>query len=99
MKRTAGTLLDFSSPSSVMSEKKSADQNILIVDDEEDIRLILKEVLSLPGYNVWTASGGLEAINMIKEVECTISLGLRVGKGMVLSHRQRIYQVFFSHTC
>ena len=72
MKRNAGTLLDFSSPSSVMSEEKSADLNILVVDDEEDIRLILKEVLSLPGYNVWTASGGLEAINMMKEVEFNI---------------------------
>jgi len=74
MKTNAATPLDFSSSSSVMSEKKSADLNILIVDDEEDIRLILKEVLSLPGYNVWTASGGLEAINMIKEVGFNIVL-------------------------
>ena len=74
MKINAGTPLDFSSPSSVMSEKKSADLNILVVDDDEDIRLILKEVLSLPGYNVWTASGGLEAINMIKEAEFNIVL-------------------------
>ncbi len=55
-----------------MSEKKSADLNILIVDDEEDIRLLLKEVLSFPDYNVWTASGGLEAINMMKEADFNI---------------------------
>jgi len=51
-----------------IDEDKSQELNILVVDDDEDIRLILKEVLSLPGYNVLTASGGLEAINMLKEV-------------------------------
>ncbi len=55
-----------------MHEKKSTDLNILIVDDDEDIRLTLKEVLSLPGYNVWTASGGFEAITMMKEVDFNI---------------------------
>ena len=51
-----------------MNEKKSTDLNILVVDDEEDIRMTLKDVLTLPGYNVWTASGGLEAINMMKDI-------------------------------
>jgi diguanylate cyclase (GGDEF)-like protein len=55
-----------------MNEKKSTDLNVLIVDDEEDIRMTLKDVLTLPGYNVWTASGGLEAINMMKEVDFSI---------------------------
>jgi diguanylate cyclase (GGDEF)-like protein len=55
-----------------MSEIKSSDLNILIVDDEEDIRLLLKEVLSFPEYNVWTARGGLEAINMMKEADFNI---------------------------
>ena len=55
-----------------MHEKKSTDLNILIVDDDEDIRLTLKEVLSLPGYNVWSASGGFEAIKMMKEVDFNI---------------------------
>ena len=52
----------------MMNEKKSTDLNILVVDDEEDISRTLKEVLTLPGYNVWTASGGLEAINMMKDI-------------------------------
>jgi diguanylate cyclase (GGDEF)-like protein len=55
-----------------MHEKKNADLNILVVDDEEDIRMILKDVLTLAGYNVWTAGGGLEAVNMIKEVDFNI---------------------------
>lgn len=55
-----------------MYEKKSADLNILIVDDEEDIRMLFKEILTLPGYNVWTASSGFEAINMMKDVDFSI---------------------------
>ena len=51
-----------------MDEKKSTDLNILVVDDEEDIRMLFKEILTLPGYNVWTASSGLEAINMMKDI-------------------------------
>ena len=55
-----------------MHEKKSTDLNILIVDDEEDIRMMFKEILRLPGYNVWTANSGFEAINMMKEVDFSI---------------------------
>ena len=55
-----------------MNEEKSTDLNILVVDDEEDIRMTLQDVLTLPGYNVWTASGGLEAINMMKEADFNI---------------------------
>jgi diguanylate cyclase (GGDEF)-like protein len=57
-----------------MNEKKSTDLNILVIDDEEDIRMTLKDVLTLPGYNVWTASSGLEAINMMKDVGFSIVL-------------------------
>ncbi|MHA1879737.1 MAG: diguanylate cyclase [Candidatus Heimdallarchaeota archaeon] len=55
-----------------MNEKKSADLNILIVDDDEDIRMLFEEILTLPGYNVWTASSGFEAINMMKDVDFSI---------------------------
>ncbi len=57
-----------------MNEKKSTDLNILVVDDEEDIRILFKDILTLPGYNVWTASGGLEAINMMNEADFNIVL-------------------------
>jgi len=55
-----------------MHEKKSKDLNILVVDDEEDIRMTLKDVLTLPGYNVRTASCGLEAINMMKDISFSV---------------------------
>ena len=44
-----------------MSKKK-----ILIVDDEEDIRDILKRVLLRVGYDVATAEDGVSALEMIK---------------------------------
>ena len=55
-----------------MHEKKGADLNILIVDDEEDIRMLFKEILTLPGYNVWTAGSGVEAITMMNDLEFSI---------------------------
>lgn len=42
-------------------------QRILVVDDEENIRLLFKEELEEEGYEVDTASNGLEALEKIKE--------------------------------
>lgn len=41
--------------------------NILIVDDEDLIREVIKEYSENEGYNVYEASDGIEAINIIKE--------------------------------
>ena len=40
---------------------------ILVVDDEELIRQVLKEYLSIEGYQIYEAENGLEAINVVKE--------------------------------
>ena len=40
---------------------------ILIVDDERDIRQLLKEMLSLEGHEVTEASNGAEALAYLKE--------------------------------
>ncbi|RTZ93865.1 MAG: sigma-54-dependent Fis family transcriptional regulator, partial [Deltaproteobacteria bacterium] len=42
-------------------------QRILVVDDEKDIRTMLKILLSKEGYNVDTASGGLAALEKIEK--------------------------------
>jgi len=42
-------------------------QRILVVDDEQDIRTMLKILLTKEGYAVDTASGGFEALGKIKE--------------------------------
>lgn len=41
--------------------------NILIVDDEDLIREVIKEYSENEGYNVYEASDGIEAIDIIKE--------------------------------
>jgi DNA-binding NtrC family response regulator len=41
--------------------------NLLLVDDEQDIRDSLKYLLESEGYNVYTGSNGVEAENIVKE--------------------------------
>jgi len=53
-----------------MSEKK----NILIIDDEEDIRIILKAFLENEGYNVYEAKNGFEGIEIAKEKDIDLIL-------------------------
>ena len=40
---------------------------VMIIDDEEDIRIILKEVFSRAGFDVVVASDGNEGLNMLRE--------------------------------
>ncbi|UCF01882.1 MAG: response regulator [Deltaproteobacteria bacterium] len=47
---------------------------ILIVDDEEDIRVVLKISLSDLGYEVYTAENGEEALRIIEEITPPIVL-------------------------
>jgi CheY-like chemotaxis protein len=41
-------------------------RDILVVDDDDDIRLALELVLSSVGYSVWTAPHGAEALSLLK---------------------------------
>ena len=43
------------------SEKK----NILIVEDEDSIRLTLRDYMKQTGYNVWVASDGVGALKLL----------------------------------
>lgn len=47
---------------------------LLIVDDDEDIRITLSSELSGEGYSVRTASDGDEAISIIQNDEIPFSL-------------------------
>jgi DNA-binding response OmpR family regulator len=42
--------------------------NILIVDDEELIRNVIKEYSINEGYNIFEASDGVKAIDMVKNL-------------------------------
>ena len=47
--------------------KKGRKGNILIVEDEEDIRTLLSEILTSDGHTVRTASGGKKGIEVFKK--------------------------------
>jgi len=48
-----------------MPRQRLAKRSILIVDDQEEIRELLSDVLLLGGYTTQTAANGLEAIEKI----------------------------------
>ena len=54
--------------------KMRGEETILVIDDEEIIRNSLRAILSELGYNVFTASGGVEGLEMYKAREDEISL-------------------------
>ncbi len=45
----------------------SAKKNVLVVDDEEDVRVFLTTALKQAGFNVITASDGFEALEQVKQ--------------------------------
>lgn len=45
---------------------ESADKTVLVVDDEEDVRLFLQTALEDAGFKVETAGDGLEALDKVK---------------------------------
>jgi DNA-binding NtrC family response regulator len=48
--------------------------NLLIVDDELEIRELLKEFLQLKGYAVLTAANGVEALACLKDQKLDLAL-------------------------
>ena len=48
----------------------ASDHNILVVDDDSDIRVALEMLLKYEGFSVWTAKSGTEALQRI-ELEAT----------------------------
>lgn len=75
--------------------EKGSDMKVLVVDDERTICEFLSKFLSRKGYTVRTASGGEEAIRLIKEmVFDAIFLDLRmpqVGGHEVLTVVKKIF--------
>jgi two-component system chemotaxis response regulator CheY len=48
------------------TETKSCDRTILIVEDDDNIRYYIKEMLELEGYTVVAAPNGKEAIDLLR---------------------------------
>src|SRR5690606_2328003 len=61
-----------------MTASEAGAATVLVVDDDEDIRLILAQILSLQGYDAPTAANGLDALSQLYDgVEpCLILLDL-----------------------
>ncbi len=53
-------------PTANKAAQKSGARKILVVDDEDDIRLLISRVLTDKGYTVVTAARGLEAIQKVQ---------------------------------
>ncbi len=52
---------------------------VLIVDDDDGIRYVLRELLAEEGFQVYTASNGAEALEMLqREGKCIILLDMRM---------------------
>ena len=49
-------------------------QTVLIVEDEDGVRLLAKDILELNGYAVMTAQNADEAIHIYKECRCLIDI-------------------------
>ena len=47
---------------------------ILIVDDEDDLRTLLRDLLSVQGYQISSAADGEEAISLLKRDKFDITL-------------------------
>jgi nitrogen-specific signal transduction histidine kinase/CheY-like chemotaxis protein len=65
-----------SAKESSKSQALGGSETILVVDDEEVVRDLVLEVLSVHGYNVLLAQDGLEAIHVYKAFGHTIDLVL-----------------------
>jgi DNA-binding NtrC family response regulator len=55
-------------------ETLSAPKTVLVVDDEDSVRNMVQEYLSISGYKVLTAADGPEALRLSQEHQGTIHL-------------------------
>ena len=52
--------------------------NILVVDDEQEVRISFFEALSSEGYNVSVAENGLMALDILQKNQFEISIAISV---------------------
>ena len=56
--------------------------HILLVDDESDIRTLLRMVLELARFNVWEAQDGQEALEQVESMPDMILLNVLLPGGL-----------------
>jgi len=52
----------------LLERGRNASRNILLIEDDVDIRTILKDALEWEGYQVYTASNGKEGMEILREI-------------------------------
>ncbi len=63
----------------IENEEKEIDINIrkiLLVEDNDDVRAVIEEILQTNGFEVYSFSNGLEALNKFNEIKDTVELCL-----------------------
>lgn len=74
MKRTATTAPDLEAPASALPASSGNKKRVLVVDDFDDAREMYAEYLEFVGFEVDTASNGVEAVEKAQDGEPDIIL-------------------------
>ena len=56
-------------PDSLHNEEHAAKKSILIIEDEDGVRAVLEELLSMEGYKAIAVSNGFEGLSRFKETQ------------------------------
>lgn len=83
-----------------MSDENTKEIKILIVDDEEDMLIAVKTLLSKYHYNIYTAKNGKEALSILEkqDIDCVLSdikMPLMDGISLIKNVRQNNNHVPF----
>jgi two-component system cell cycle sensor histidine kinase/response regulator CckA len=71
-------------------------KNILVVDDDPDIRQLVAEAFRTPEFHIYTAKDGVEALRMIDDPSTTVDL-LLVDVVMPRLNGPELVRVILSH--
>src|SRR5215470_10420401 len=52
----------------LLARGRNTSRNILLIEDDEDIRAIIKDALEWDGYHVYTASNGKEGMEILPQM-------------------------------
>jgi len=72
------------------------DKKILVVDDDKHIKELLKEFFSFNGYEIFEASNGIEALDILNEKSCSLlitDMNMPYMNGIELVQRIRSFDV------
>ncbi len=61
-------------PPNTKADPPGGHGKVLLVEDDADVRMVMRDVLKASGYHVWEASNGLEALNIWKKNASQIDL-------------------------